>query len=231
MKTPSFATGILMLLLAAGTKLAGAQTEPPQRPASIPAAAGTLTVTTEPDTTVLWDGNPLGTTGEAGRMTISNIPLGSYSLILRREGFEELVRDLEITSGNQVLEIALSAVPPSAPAVPAVDPALPDPFARQSTPLASMAVISFLVSIAAGALWLGRRRRMEPEEELAPQPEGPRVVMANEPRRRRRPPGFYDDLRQRETVLEGLEARGLDRPRPKIIELPVADHRPIEEDG
>ena len=114
---------------------------------------------------------------------------------------------------------------------PASDPSLPDPFARRSTPLISIAFVVFLVAVAGGALWLGRRRHMEPEEEIHPRPEGPRVVMADEPRGRRRPPGFYEDLRQRETMLENLGERGPDRPRPKVIELPVADHRSAEGDG
>ena len=180
---------------------------------------GSLDLTTEPNTTILWDGHLLGTTDDEGRMTISSIPLGQYSMTFRKEGFEDLVQEIEIIPGNQILKQPVS--------VP-VEPALPDPFAKQSTSLTSVAFVVFLVAIAAGALWLGRRRRSEPEAQFEIQPEGPRVVLAKEPRGRRRPPGFYEDLRQRETVLETLEERGPERPRPKIIEIPVSDHHPVE---
>lgn len=106
---------------------------------------------------------------------------------------------------------------------PAFDETLPDPFAQRTAPLFSVAIAAYLVAIAAGALWLGRRRPMEPE--------GPVVVMVQEPRGRRAPPGFYEDLRQRESALEDLEDRGPERPRPKVIRLPVGDHGPVEEDG
>jgi hypothetical protein len=95
----------------------------------------------------------------------------------------------------------------------------------------SVVAVSLLVAIAAGALWLGRRRGGEPEEVMPQDLDGPRVVMTDGPRKRRRQPGFYDDLRQRETILEGLEDRGPGRPRPKLIELPVVDDRPEEADG
>lgn len=189
---------------------------------------GSLVITTEPGTDILWDGNLLGTTDETGRMSVSSIPPGAYTLTARKEGFDSVVREIESAGGAETLEIALLARPDPAPEV---DATLPDPFARRSTPLISVALVAFLIGIAAGALWLGRRRRMAPEEEIPLQPEGPRVVLAQGPRGRRRPPSFYEDLRKRETELEILEERGPDRPRPKVIELPVADRRPVEGDG
>ena len=105
---------------------------------------------------------------------------------------------------------------------PAVDETLPDPFAQRSTPLFSVAIAVFLVAIAAGALWLGRRRPIEPE--------GPGVVMLQESTGRRAKPGFHEDLRQRETELEDLEDRSPGRSRAKVVELRVGDHRSVEED-
>jgi MYXO-CTERM domain-containing protein len=223
MRTPSLAVAALAIFVGAG--LAPALSVP----------TGSLTLTTEPGTAILWDGTLLGPTDDSGRMTISSIPPGSYSMTLRHEAFEELVRALNIEPGAQSLEVSLLKLPASAPADPPVPvaaaPTLPDPFAKQSTPMVSVTVVAFLVAIAVGALWLGRRRRFEPDEMIPPEPEGPRVMLANEPRGRRRPPGFYEDLRQRESVLEGLEDRGPDRPRPKVIDLPVVDHRPPEGDN
>ncbi|MGB5399943.1 MAG: hypothetical protein WBO71_06985, partial [Thermoanaerobaculia bacterium] len=106
--------------------------------------------------------------------------------------------------------------------VPAVEETLPDPFAQRPTPLFSVAIAAFLVIIAAGALWLGRRRPMEPE--------GPAVVTLQEPRGRRAAPEFYEDLRQRETALEDLEDRSPGRSRPRVVELPVDDHPSAEGD-
>lgn len=207
---------------------------------------GSLTITIDPDTSILWDGHPLGTVDESGLMEIAGIPPGTYSITLRRAGLEDVVQTLEIVAGAQQLKRPASVpavLPASAPtettalddgskrpaSVPA-DPALPDPFAKRTTPFVSIAFVAFLVAIAMGALYLGRRRRMEPDEDIPVEPEGPKVVMA-EPSAQRRPPGFYEDLRQRETVLESFEDRGPNRPRPKVIELPVVDHRSVEEEG
>ena len=106
--------------------------------------------------------------------------------------------------------------------VPAFEETLPDPHAQRPTPLFPVAITAFLVVIAGGALWLGCRRPMEPE--------GPAVVTLQEPRGRRAAPGFYEDLRQRETVLENLEDRSPGRSRPRVVELPVDDHPSAEGD-
>jgi len=198
--------------------------------ASVGVSLGSLELRTEPGTSILWNDVLLGSTDEAGSMTISNIPLGVYSIIFRNEGFETATRDLDIVSGSQTVAVPLVAKVGEGLA-PSLDPELPDPFARPSTSLVSVAVVGFLAAIAVGALWLGRRQRPEPEEEVPSPPSGPRVVMADGPKGRRRPPRFYEDLRHRETVLENLGERGPDRPRPKIIELPVVDHRSPEGDG
>jgi hypothetical protein len=142
-----------------------------------------------------------------------------------------LVATLTCLAGAGLAQEVTSETPSWPAPEPAVDTTLPDPFARRSTPLVLVAFVGFLVVIAAGALWLGRRRRPESEEDLPLEPEGPRLVMAQVPRGRRRPPGFYEDLRQRETELENLEESDPGRPRPKVIELPVADHPPVEGDG
>ena len=207
---------------------------------AVAADLGSLTVITEPNTAVRWEGHTIGTTDSSGRMTISNIPLGEYLIALQKNGFEAVEQSVGIGPGIQSLQVSMSNRPAPEPAVftPAADtepaaanPSLPDPFARQSTPLTSIGFMVFLVAVAAGALWLGRRRRQEPDELIGIQEDGPRVVLADEPRGRPAAPGFYEDLRQRETVLEGLEEGGPHRPRPKVIELPVTDHRPVEGDS
>ena len=113
-----------------------------------------------------------------------------------------------------VLSMASIAVGGAEP-VPAFDETLPDPFTQRPIPLFFLGIATFLVAIGAGALWLGRRRPMEPE--------GPGVVMPRQPGGRRVAPGFYEDLRQRETTLEDLEDRSPGRSRPKVVELPVGD--------
>lgn len=217
-------TRLAVLMIALGAGLA------PARGVDL----GSLAITTDPDTSILWDGHPLGTVDESGLMEVSGIPLGTYTLTFEQAGLVTATEAIEISAGEQSISLSMLKRPTSVPAETAVpapaDPALPDPFAKQSTPLVSIGFVAFLVAIAIGALYLGRRRRMEPEEDIPIEPEGPKVVMA-EPSARRRPPGFYEDLRQRETVLESFEDRGPNRPRPKVIELPVVEHRSAEEEG
>lgn len=213
-RLPSLAILLLMFLV---VSVPGAKAQGLDLPAS--GALGSLVITADPGTSILWDENALGTVGESGQMEISDIPLGSYSVTFRKSGIEDWVQSIAIIVGSQTLNRL----------APAPAASLPDPFAEQSTPYVSIGFVAFLVAIAAGALFLGRRRhRLEPEEDLPLEPDGPKVVMA-EPSGRRRPPGFYEDLRQRETVLESFEDRGSNRPRPKVIELPVVDHRSVEE--
>ena len=108
--------------------------------------------------------------------------------------------------------------------------ALPDPLARRSQPSSSLVLVVLLCGIAAGALWLGRRRAMEPEEEEIPQAQGPHLIFERDAKGRKRSPDFYEDLRQRETKLESLEGRGPERRPRKVIELPVGDQRPLKSD-
>lgn len=188
---------------------------------------GSLEIRTEPGATLVWDGVALGTSDDSGRMQVFNIPPGAYTVSARKPGLQPVDRDIEVLPGNQTLEFALTMAPSPA----AVQASLPDPFARRSTPVAPIVAVTFMVAIAAGALWLGRRRRWDEEEEIPPPPDGPRVVMVPERGGRRPPRRFFEDLRHRETVLESLEERGQGRPRPKVIELPADDRGPRERGG
>lgn len=119
--------------------------------------------------------------------------------------------------------------------VPIRDPevsttALPDPLARRSTPARSLFFVVFLFAVAMAVLWLGRRRALEPEEEIPHETHGPRLIFDRDSGERRRSPEFYEDLRRRETRLESLEEKGPERRPRKIIELPVGDRRSASQD-
>lgn len=190
-------------------------------------ASGTLEIKADPGTTILLDGLPIGTSDDAGGLTISNIPPGLHTVVAQEEGGDSIFREVEVEAGDQALEISLTRSPAPGRSINA---SLPDPFSRRSSPRISVFVVAILVAIGVGALWLGRRR-MEPLDEIPHKPEGPHVVMPRKRRDRRRFPRFYEDLRRRETALENLEERGSDRPRLKVIELPAADRRSGEDDG
>lgn len=104
--------------------------------------------------------------------------------------------------------------------------AVPDPLGRGSMPVSTFVFLAVLIVIAIGVLWLGRRRETEPEMRVEPEPEGPHLIFEREPAGRRRAPRFYEDLRRRETTLEGMESRGPDGQRREVIELPVGNQRP-----
>lgn len=227
-------SAVLVLgIIAFGGSLA--ETQELKRPVSEPAEVqGSLILETDPGSTISWDGQELGVVDESGRMEISGIPLGTYSIGVQKEGFEPSMKEASITPGVQTLSVSLSKRPHSVPADSSgpteTESTLPDPFAKQSTPYISIGFVAVLLAIAAGALFLGRRRQMERDEEVVLDSDGPKVFMA-EPLGKRSAPGFYEDLRHRETVLESFEDRGHDRPKPKVIELPVADSRSVEDEG
>jgi hypothetical protein len=108
--------------------------------------------------------------------------------------------------------------------------ALPDPLARRSRSTGSFLFIAFLMVVATGSLWLGRRRTVEPEEDSMPGPQGPHLIFERNSRGRKRSPDFYEDLRQRETTLESLEGEDPERRTQKVIELPVRDRRSVKSD-
>ena len=108
--------------------------------------------------------------------------------------------------------------------------ALPDPLARRSRSTSSFLFIAFLMVVATGALWLGRRRAKEPEEEVPQESQGPHLIFERSSGGRKRSPDFYEDLRQRETTLESLEGEGPERRSQKVIEMPVGDQRPMRSD-
>lgn len=94
-----FALPFIALLLAAQTTAAGAQRRAPRAakpaPASAaattktPAAAGTVTVRTEPKAVVWLDDLRRGTTDDSGTLVVKNVSAGRHTLRVRARGFAE----------------------------------------------------------------------------------------------------------------------------------------------
>lgn len=152
--------------------------------------------------------------------------------MIRSLAFRVAVAGLAFVVGFGVAFVLFqSSGPISDPVEPGVSGmTLPDPLARRSQSASSLIFVLVLCGVAAGVLWLGRRRAMEPGEEEIPQPPGPHLIFERDAKGRKRSPDFYDDLRQRETKLESLEGRGPERRPRKVIELPVGDQRPANSD-
>ncbi len=83
---------------------------------------GSLLIQTEPGTEVVWDGVTLARTDPKGRLSIEEIPLGRYTLVLRKEGFRKLQRDVEVQGGQVSLVLPLEAIPTSRPQAPSKPP-------------------------------------------------------------------------------------------------------------
>jgi hypothetical protein len=81
-----------------------------------------------------------------------------------------------------------------------------------------------LLLVAAG-LALRQRTR---SRDRSHRPRGPQVVLER-PRRRRRTPAFFQDLKERESVLEDLAEERSGRARRKVIDVEVTDIRPAED--
>ena len=80
----------------------------------------TLRIQSQPDVQVLWEGVDLGTTDDAGVLTIADIPPGEYRIELRRPGFESESIRMEVEPGENVLNLELQEppAPPPSPAPP-----------------------------------------------------------------------------------------------------------------
>ena len=78
----------------------------------LPAAEekGSLLIQTEPGTEVVWDGVSLAKTDEKGRLSIEEIPLGQYNLVLHKNGFRKLRREVEVKRGQVSLVLPLEAM-------------------------------------------------------------------------------------------------------------------------
>jgi hypothetical protein len=105
------------------------------------------------------------------------------------------------------------------------DRALPAPQMKQPASVGSLTFVFLLVTAAVGALWLSRRQSGEQAPGEETEIPGPRLVFERREVKRRRSLEFYEDLRRRETVLEGLEGTGAGRVRRKVVELPDGESR------
>ncbi len=80
----------------------------------------TLEVTATPGTEVIWEGVSLGTIDRSGSMTIVGVPIGNFRIGLRREGYQDLSRRVEILEGANALRVELEQRP-SPPPITAQD--------------------------------------------------------------------------------------------------------------
>jgi hypothetical protein len=83
---------------------------------AIDGETGTLRIHSQPGSEVLWEGVSLGNTDTDGFLTVSDIPPGTFTLVLRKIGFREFQTSVSIAAGKTVsLEARLQ--PPRPPAV------------------------------------------------------------------------------------------------------------------
>jgi len=85
-----------------------------------PADKGSLRIQSAPRTEVIWEGVSLDTTNASGTLTITDIPPGRFSLVLKKSGFRPEKRVIEIAAGETMtLSAPLSR---EAPALKSVSP-------------------------------------------------------------------------------------------------------------
>jgi len=206
---------------------------------------GTLTIQSQPDVEVIWDGVLLGVTNPSGRMVISNIPPGTFALTFSSPGYTSRNESVDIAPGRQRLDALLAEVAP--PPIEAPEPEPPIESAEPGQPIeaagpvpagegggdpqdhiATFAFFAFLAVLVLTAFLLADRRARR--LRIAAKPEGPHIVVRGTSREKKRLPTFYDDLKRRETDLEELVDVGSGRSQRRVIEVQVEDHGPVEDD-
>ncbi len=93
---------------------------------------GSLEIRSLPGATVVWEGIELGATDADGRLTIGDIPPGTYRVALRKEGFEPL--DLEVEIGAGATTVSGNLQPLAPPPARDVTPTTPRPPAAEPQP-------------------------------------------------------------------------------------------------
>ncbi len=72
---------------------------------------GALRVSSQPGVEVVWEGVSLGTTDSSGNLVIREIPVGEYSITLRKEGYREARTRASVTAGETTLRRLLERLP------------------------------------------------------------------------------------------------------------------------
>ena len=78
---------------------------------------GSLSLRTEPGTEIEWEGVSLGSTDSDGLLIIQGVPAGTFTVTLKKSGFNELTTDIEVLEGDAELVLELEAIPKAPPKV------------------------------------------------------------------------------------------------------------------
>jgi hypothetical protein len=207
--------------------------------ASIP--LGSLTIRSQPGVEVVWDDLTLGTTDRQGVLEIGEIPPGSYTLLLGKQGFEAQSIPLEVSAGTQALNLSLTAVLEALPEVPELPEvialALEEPnsppvaLASEAPRAASVwptALAAAVIVFAGITIFRLARRRPQPARP-APEEAGPKVVMGSPGRRSSRSSTLLRDLKRREDSLENYVESGTGGLKRKVINVAQVEDRPVED--
>jgi hypothetical protein len=194
---------------------------------------GSLTLQSEAGVEVVWESVLLGTTDALGRMSIGNIPPGTYSVELTSPGFADWSEVVDIVPGHRDLiapmisKAELPAGEEPAAVVPESD--VGEGLAPSLGMKSSTLVLLVLAAIVVVAAFLLADRRSRQRRADA-KPEGPRIVVRGTSSQTKKLPTFYDDLKRRETDLENLVDVGSGRSSRQVIDVSVVDHGPVEDE-
>ena len=95
--------------------------------AAVPPEKASLTLHTEPGTEIVWAGVSLGRANSDGLLIIQDVPPGTFTVTLKKDGFHELTTDIEVIQGEAELVLELEAIPK---VPPKVQPRKPPPQAK-----------------------------------------------------------------------------------------------------
>ena len=75
-----------------------------------PTEKGALRIVSQPAVEVIWEGVELGRTDSRGLLVIQEIPIGTYSVTLRKEGFRERKTRAVVKAGESRLSLKLKPI-------------------------------------------------------------------------------------------------------------------------
>lgn len=203
---------------------------------------GTLTIQSQPDVEVIWEGVPLGATDSLGQMLVANIPPGTYTITFSSPDFATRSESVDVAPGLQRLDATLveaGSAEATEPVRP-IEAAEPAPAGEggggaqdlgtsepQDTITTAAVLVVVAVLVLTAFLFADRRSR---HRQIDAKPEGPRIVVRGTSRRAKKLPAFYDDLKRRESDLEDLVDVGSGRSQRQVIDVEIEDHGPVEDD-